>query len=196
MALETTPGSFFYVLEDPVKILYVDDDPIMREFAVVHLSTDKAEVAVRTNGAEAIEALETGEFDLVLMDLEMPHMDGFEALARLRSNDRTRRLPVIVVSGREDLAAVDRAFQAGATTFLIKPINWRLLSYQVRYIHRNHRIQSDLLRQRAEAHAEMRRAQEALLRLSIAGAELLRQAMRGPPEIRRAAEAYAALLKD
>ena len=115
MAVESgAPGCFFYVLEDAVRILFVDDDPIMREFAVVHLSTDKAQITVASDGIEALRAVGAeAEFDVILLDLEMPNMDGFEVLTRMRADERTRRLPVIVVTGREDVSAIDRAFQAG-----------------------------------------------------------------------------------
>lgn len=197
MAVESgAPGSFFYVLEDPVRILFVDDDPIMREFAVVHLSTDKAQITVASDGIEALRAVGEGEFDVVLMDLEMPNMDGFEALTRIRADERTRRLPVVVVTGREDVSAIDRAFQAGATSFLVKPINWRLLSYQVRYVHRTHENEMSLLRQRIRARADAHRAGEALKRLACEGIALIRGCMEGPPALRKTAAAYVALLEE
>lgn len=197
MALEAgAPGSFFYVLEDPVRILFVDDDPIMREFAAVHLSTDAAKVTVGADGVEALKAVAEAEFDVILLDLEMPQMDGFEVLSRLRADERTRRTPVVVVTGREDVSAVDRAFQAGATSFLVKPINWRLLSYQIRYVHRTYESEMSLLRQRTRARADAHRAQEALKHLAAEGMALLREAMQGPPELRRLAAGYVGLLEE
>jgi PleD family two-component response regulator len=196
MAVESgAPGSFFYVLEDAVRILFVDDDPIMREFAQVHLSSETAKVTVGADGLEACDALAAEDFDVILLDLEMPKMDGFEVLAKLRSDERTRRVPVVVVTGREDVAAIDRAFQAGATSFLVKPINWRQLSYQIRYVHRTAETELELLRQRTQARAEAHRAGEALKRLAAEAAPLLREAMAGPPELRRVAGRYVALLE-
>jgi len=180
------PGTFFYVLEDAVRILFVDDDPIMREFAQVHLATEQAEVVVGADGLEALQAIRDDTFDIVLMDLEMPNMDGFEALTRLRADERTRHLPVVVVTGREDVTAIDRAFQAGATSFLVKPINWRLLSYQVRYVHRTHRNEM----------AMVRRTEDSLKRLAIEAMPLLQQAMLGPPTLRSLAADYVALLEE
>ena len=196
MAVETgAPGTFFYVLEDPVRILFVDDDPIMREFAVVHLSTEKAHVTVGADGIEALKAVEADTFDIILLDLEMPNMDGFEVLSRLRDDERTRRLPVVVVTGREDVSAIDRAFQAGATSFLVKPINWRLLSYQIRYVHRTHENEMSLVRQRRRARDDAHRATEALKQLAKEGAPLLREAMHGPPTLRQIASQYVTLLE-
>jgi DNA-binding response OmpR family regulator len=179
---------FFYVLEDAVRILFVDDDPIMREFAVVHLSTDKAEVALADDGDAALDQIGAERPDVVLLDLEMPRLDGFEVLARLRGDPSTQDLPVIVVTGREDVGAIDRAFEAGATSFLVKPINWRLLSYQIRYVLRAGRSPTTA----ACPHSGQDRA--GLLRLASAGTELVRQALRGGPELRASALDYAALL--
>ena len=131
-------GSFFYVLQDALKIIFVDDDPILREFAVVNLTTEHATVATAGDGEEALRVLDAFAPDIMLLDLEMPRMDGFDVLEHLRRSDAWRHLPVIVVTGREDVGAVDRAFQAGATSFVVKPINWRLLSYQIRYVQRAH----------------------------------------------------------
>ena len=178
---------FFYVLQDAVRILFVDDDPIVREFAVVHLSTDKAEVALAGDGEEALERVAETAPDIVLLDLEMPRLDGFEVLARLRADPATRDLPVIVVTGREDVAAIDRAFEAGATSFLVKPINWRLLSYQIRYV---------LRAGRHDAAAPSEGTSAALLSLARAGAELVRQALGGGPDVRSAAQEFAGLLTE
>jgi DNA-binding response OmpR family regulator len=186
-------SAFFYVLSDAVHILFVDDDPIMREFATVHLATDKAEVAIAGDGLEALDAIAARAPDIVLLDLEMPNLDGFDTLVRLRADPATQDLPVIVVTGREDARAIDRAFDVGATSFLVKPINWRLLSYQIRYV---------LRAGRAEARGEAARAptsnvsDQALLSLAREGAALVRLAMTGGPELRRSAIEYASLLAD
>jgi CheY-like chemotaxis protein len=127
---------FFHVLQDELRVLFVDDDPILREFALVHLTTDKAEVKAVGDGDEALALLADWPADILLLDLEMPRVDGFEVLSRLAEAGRLRELPVIVVTGREDIAAIDRAYAAGATSFVSKPLNWRLLSYQIRYVRR------------------------------------------------------------
>jgi CheY-like chemotaxis protein len=177
-------GAFFYVLQDPLKILFVDDDPILREFAQVHRATDAAEVRVAGDGLEALETLEDYAADAVLLDLEMPGMDGFETLARLRADPRFGALPVIVVTGREDVGAVDRAFQAGATSFVIKPLNWRLLSYQLKYVHRA--TQAELVRRQSEALME-----ERLLRVCAESSRFLAVALHTNPELRAPAIDYA-----
>ncbi len=196
MALDRAPGSFFYVLEDAIRILYVDDDPILREFAVVHLTTDAAQVRVAADGEEGLARVAEGGVDLVLLDLDMPRMDGFEVLRRLRADPATSALPVIVCTGREDVSAIDRAFGEGATSFTVKPVNWRLLAYQIQYVHRGARLEASLRAARDAARDAHRSGSEAFYDLGFAAAPLLRLAMGGGPELRAAAARFGAVLHD
>ncbi|MDO9589173.1 MAG: response regulator [Brevundimonas sp.] len=127
-------SSFSYVLGENSRILFVDDDPILREFAQVNLASPLAAIEAAADGAEAVSRLAVRSYDLILLDLEMPVMDGFAVLSLLRADPLTEHLPVIVQTGREDVEAIDRAFRLGATSFVTKPLNWRLLSYQIRYV--------------------------------------------------------------
>lgn len=134
-------SKFFYVLDDAARILFVDDDPILREFAQVNLASPMATIDVAVHGADALELIAAAHYDLVLLDLEMPVLDGFDTLAAIRSNPRTADMAVIVQTGREDVEAIDRAFQLGATSFVTKPLHWRLLSYQILYVLRASRAE-------------------------------------------------------
>ena len=187
-------GSFFYVLDEGAKLLFADDDPILREFANVHLATDSADVLTAEDGEDAWEKLQAEPVDLLLVDLEMPRLDGFGLVRRLRADPRFALLPVIVVTGREDVAAIDRAFQSGATSFIVKPINWRLLSYQVRFTLRAHRAEASLRAAESKAGAEEARAGATLRLLLRESAQLLDLAMRGDEDTREAARAYGELL--
>lgn len=132
-------SGFFYVLDDDARILFVDDDPILRAFAQVNLASPRTTVDLAENGADALEQLSACAYDLVLLDLEMPGIDGFEVLSRIRQDPRLKDTAVIVQTGREDVEAIDRCFHLGATSFVMKPLNWRLLSYQMRYVLRAER---------------------------------------------------------
>ena len=132
-------SGFFYVLDDHARILVVDDDPILREFAQVNLTSPTTRVDVASNGAEALERLRSQAYDIVLMDLEMPGLDGFGALAQIRADPALAQTAVIVQTGREDVEAIDRCFRLGATSFVMKPLNWRLLTYQLLYVLRAER---------------------------------------------------------
>jgi DNA-binding response OmpR family regulator len=128
-----------YVLDEPVRILVVDDDPILREFASVYLATPSATIDTAEDGAVALARLSKGDYDAVLADIEMPRLDGFSLVERIRRDPRLRHMPVIMLTGHEDIVSIDRAYQVGATSFVTKPVNWRQLSYQIRYVIRTSR---------------------------------------------------------
>jgi CheY-like chemotaxis protein/CHASE3 domain sensor protein len=112
------------------KVLVVDDD-VRNIFALTSVLEQKgAFVEVARNGREALELLESsGDIDLVLMDIMMPEMDGFEAIARLRAIPRFASLPVIAVTAKAMRDDQERCLRAGANDYLSKPINLdRLLS--------------------------------------------------------------------
>jgi DNA-binding response OmpR family regulator len=135
----TAPWTF--VLDEPLRILVVDDDPILREFACVYLATPAATIETACDGAAARTLLGQSVYDLVLLDIEMPQLDGFTLLEEMKANEGLRHLPVIMLTGHDDVASIDRAYQLGAHSFATKPVNWRQLSYQIRYVVRTNRTE-------------------------------------------------------
>jgi CheY-like chemotaxis protein len=194
-AADAQSDGYFYVLKDSLRILLVDDDPILREFAIVHLSSETAEVHTAADGVEALEFLGQSGVDVILLDLEMPKMDGFDVLRRLRDQPKTAELPVIVVTGREDVGAIDRAFDAGATSFVVKPLNWRLLSYQIRYVRRAWNAERGLSLAHDDARTGSVRTGEALTDLARESARFMQLALRAAPQLRPAAGDYALALE-
>jgi two-component system, sensor histidine kinase and response regulator len=153
-----------FVLDECTRILFVDDDLILAEFAKVHLATPVATVESAANGAEAWELLCSQPFDIVLLDIEMPVLDGFGLLSKLRADVRFRDLPVVMLTGREDIASIDRAYHLGATSFTTKPINWRMFSYTLRYVLRSTRMEAEMFRQYRHAQ-ELTKLTNSLLSL-------------------------------
>ena len=92
------------------RVLVVDDDPVNRAILVGSLEAQGYSAGVACDGREALRALKTGEYDVVLLDLVMPVLDGFEVLRTMKEDDRLRSLPVIVVSA---LGGVFRGIQGG-----------------------------------------------------------------------------------
>jgi DNA-binding response OmpR family regulator len=187
-------GQFFYVLEDRLDILFVDDDPILREFAQVHLSTDTVTLNVAEDGLDALDRLAHATPDLMLLDLEMPNMDGFQLLEELNKAGRLDAFPVIVVTGREDVAAIDRAYRAGATSFVVKPLNWRQLSYQIRYVHRTFSIEHAMIAERDQALRDADRATAQAKAVLTESQNFLATAVGRHPDLRRDAVRYAQVL--
>ena len=184
-------GAYYFAAQADLRLLFVDDDPILREFAQVHLADDNIQMQTASDGAEALDLIAAQAPDLVLLDLEMPRIDGFEVLRRLRDDVATARLPVIVVTGREDTGAIDRAFEFGATSFVAKPLNWRLLGYQIRYVHRTCINEQSLLEDRAEIAAARQRAEAKTKRVAAEGSKFLARAIAANPELRGAAQPFA-----
>jgi CheY-like chemotaxis protein len=175
---------FFYVRQEDLRILFVDDDPILREFAMVNLASDRATVETAPDGAAALAAIEAAAPDILLLDLEMPELDGLEVLRRLKADPRHGALPVVVVAGREDIEAVDRAFAAGATSFVVKPLNWRLIAHQLRYVHRTAQLQRLAADREGQA---VRQLQE----VAAEAAKFLALALAHEPDLKPAAAAFA-----
>ncbi len=117
----------------------MDDDPIQREFCTVYLSTPDVEVTTADSAEDGLAKLALVDFDILLVDVDMPGIDGIEMVRRLRANPRYDAVPIMVITGREDMVSIDQAYEAGATSFMCKPVNWRLLSHQVRFLLRAHR---------------------------------------------------------
>lgn len=130
---------FQWVLSGDLTLLCVDDDPIQREFCTVYLSTPTVNVVTANSAEEALEIMEAQTFDAALIDVDMPGMNGIELVEHLRGDPRFDDLPMMVVTGREDMVSIDRVYDAGATSFMCKPVNWRLLSHQIRFMIRAHK---------------------------------------------------------
>jgi two-component system, cell cycle response regulator DivK len=102
-------------------LLVVDDAPDGRHLYVTYLRHHGYRVIEATNGVEAIEQAYSHRPDLIVMDLGMPHMDGWEATRRIKRDPRTGHIPVLAISGHVYTDAVTRATTAGADAFLPKP---------------------------------------------------------------------------
>ena len=115
-------------------VLVVDDDRMERVLLQEMLEQAGFDVMAAEDGSIGVRCFTEKPADIVLMDVEMPNMDGFSACAAIRSLTYGRDTPILMVTGHDDVESVDRAFEIGATDFLAKPINWALLGYRVRYL--------------------------------------------------------------
>ena len=116
-----------------ITILVTDDDPTQRMLVRAALE-ERIDVVEAENGLAAVNALQRQHFDLAVLDLDMPVMDGFGVIERARARLETRHLPIVVVTGRDDVIAIERAFALGATSFLCKPLNWNIFRHQVDFV--------------------------------------------------------------
>ncbi len=125
-------------------ILIADDDPALRLLMRAALEKAGYAVAEAAGGAEMLESFARLQPEAVLLDVVMPEMDGFEACRRLRRLPGGKHAPVLIVTGLEDTEAIHRAFEADATDFVTKPLNWVMLGHRVRYMLRTAQLFREL----------------------------------------------------
>ncbi len=116
---------------EPARLLVVDDNKINRMLLSRSLETQGHIVETAENGKEGLEKIRSGAFDLVLLDIEMPEMDGFQVLEACLNDVELRQLPIIMTSAMDELDAVVKCVELGAEDYLTKPINPVLLRARV-----------------------------------------------------------------
>jgi class 3 adenylate cyclase len=147
------------------RILVVDDNASNRDVLERRLTRDGHQIVAATNGAQALEAVTKQDFDLVLLDLIMPEMSGFEVLRRLKASEHTRDVPVIIISALDEIDTVVRCIEAGAEDYLTKPFNPVVLGARI-----DATLERKWLRDRekkflAELEQEKRRSETLLLNI-------------------------------
>jgi PAS domain S-box-containing protein len=125
-------------------ILVVDDDPLICTLLQRVLEFDGYSVIVAADGAEALRAFEDRWPDAVLLDIMMPVMDGIEACTRIHALPGGNRIPVLMITARQDNASIERSFASGATDYITKPINTTVLRHRLRQLLRARRMEDAL----------------------------------------------------
>ena len=109
------------------RLLLVEDNPTNQKVALALLHKLGLEVDIATNGAEALAALAEHRYDLILMDCQMPVMDGFEATEKIRRGLRQARIPIIALTANAMQGDRERCLACGMNDYLVKPLNWQHL---------------------------------------------------------------------
>jgi diguanylate cyclase (GGDEF)-like protein/PAS domain S-box-containing protein len=134
-------------------VLIVDDDPLLRSMVTQTLLHAGFDVSEAESGEAGLARIGERRFDLILLDVMMSGLDGYEVCQRIRAMPEGAAVPILMLTGLNDTASIELAYGQGATDFITKPINWTLLSHKVRYA----------LRASTAAEA-MRRSRERLAR--------------------------------
>lgn len=116
------------------KILIVDDDPMMRLLMRESLENGHYDITEMDDGKSALASIKSNPPDIVLLDVKMLGMSGFEVCSQIRQNYDENTISIIVVTGLDDVESIEHAFELGATDFINKPINPTTLPYRIQYL--------------------------------------------------------------
>ena len=152
-----------------VRVLVADDDAILREIAGGMLAESGCSVQTVGSGDAAVAACLLRMPDLVLLDVEMPEGNGYQACANIRRLPGGADVPIVMVTGCDDSPSIDKGYEAGATDFVVKPINWPLLKHRIRYVLRGARTIEQLRFREQENTALLRAIPDGIYLLDADG---------------------------
>ena len=146
----------------PVRVLIADDDPVLRSLVAANLARRVDSVTEAVDGYQAWDLLLNRTFELALIDLSMPNIDGFTLIQCMRGHPRTKHMPIIVITSSTDRESIERAFEVGATSFLTKPVNLGLFGHHIDYLIRLNQS-GDLARTTMQQAEAIARAKDAVI---------------------------------
>lgn len=141
------------------KVLIVEDSPSTRMIARATIEGLGLEVFEAPAGMPALEVFDREEIGLVLLDVGLPDIDGFEVAERIRGHERGADTPIIMLTGKDDVESIQRAFDTGATDFASKPVSWLILGHRLLFILESARRQREIVAQRESLEETQRMAQ-------------------------------------
>jgi diguanylate cyclase (GGDEF)-like protein/PAS domain S-box-containing protein len=150
-------------------ILIVDDDVTLRILVRESLEQAGFVVEERVDGIEAINTFEEVQPDMVLLDVLMPKMDGFTTCVKLRKLRGGEHIPIVMMTSLDDIESINRAYEAGATDFITKPVNWGGLPHRIRYMLRASRTFDDLRKSEAKVQALLEAMPDMLFQMNKDG---------------------------
>jgi diguanylate cyclase (GGDEF)-like protein len=137
-------------------VLVIDDDQTAHLWARRHLSAAGFALISALNGYEGVELFMKNSPDIVLVDIDMPGMDGFATCSRIRGLPTGRNTPLLMITGTEDAERVALSYLAGATDFVVKPVNWKVLIHRLHYMIKA----SNLMKQLEKSETRLSKAQQ------------------------------------
>ncbi len=143
------------MLFDKPLILLVDDDANFRLLARKALEMVDFEIVEAEHGEEAVEKFEQYLPGLVMLDVLMNKMTGIEACKFIRNSSQGKNVPIVMVTGVDDITSINNAYEAGATDFMTKPINWLILSKRIQFIYRASKIIHSIVDEELEKYLQL-----------------------------------------
>jgi len=125
-------------MADNQKILVVDDDEHILRSLSQYLELEEFQVVSASNGQDALALFASEKPDMLVLDVMMPGMDGFQVLESIRGNPDTAKVPVLMLTARDQHSDIMRGYQMGATSYLVKPFNLDELVEAIREVFSTH----------------------------------------------------------
>lgn len=122
-----------FIKEDEILILVVDDELVNRLYIKKALENEGYVVLTADNGQQAIEMVSKHTFSLIVMDVMMPVIGGYEACMAIREQESQLNVPILMLTALDDIESVEKSFDAGATDFVVKPVNLPIFKQRIRY---------------------------------------------------------------
>jgi len=126
------------------KVLVVDDNLQNLELLVAYLDALPCEVSTASDGVEALEKVRQVDPDLILLDIMMPRMSGFEVCRKIKSDPETRDIPIVMVTALNELGDIERGVESGTDDFITKPVNRLELVTRVKSLLRVRHLKNEL----------------------------------------------------
>lgn len=127
-----------------IKVLICDDDKTQLLLLEKTLSKEGYAIEKAVDGEQALSAFERVKPDIILLDVNMPKRDGYSVCERIRASKQGLSIPILMITGSDNQQSIEKAFEAGATDFLPKPIKWGLIQHRIKYMLRSYNYQQNL----------------------------------------------------
>ena len=125
--------------------LVVDDDPIFRSLVEARLTQFGCKILQAADGGEAWQLTRMHAFEVAIVDFEMPGLDGIALIRCLRNHPKTQHIPIVMCTSRTDAAAMQAAIEAGASSFLNKPITWSIFERHIQHLLLSSRKEAEIM---------------------------------------------------
>ena len=155
-------------MDKQATVLIVDDEPINIK-VIANILEDKYQLTIATNGETALEIVNSVKPNLILLDINMPHMDGYEVAKILKANKKTKNIPFIFLTAKQDSESIVKGFELGAVDYIPKPFNNSELLARVENHIKTYILQQDILKQKEEYETIFKYAQDGIAKIDLEG---------------------------
>ena len=171
-------------------VLIVDDEEAIRKIARLTLELSEFSVFEAEDGLQAVALLKELKPDLILLDVMLPGLDGIGVCRELRKMPGRERIPVLMITGLDDIESITKAYAAGATDFITKPLNWVILGHRLMYMLRASETFNELMMSETKNRALLNALPDGMFQIDRSGILSRFQGRPGPGPCRAARRSF------